>query len=109
MAFEVLERSLEMVAAVRRPYALVRLRDRDLADQIKRAANSAPANIAEGAGRVGKDRAHHYRVAAGSALELETHLRLALIWDYAKPDDVKAALDLCVRVCAMLSRLAPLR
>jgi four helix bundle protein len=105
--FETLERSLEMVGAVRRPYALVRKHDRDLADQIKRAANSAPANIAEGAGRVGKDRPHLYRIAAGSVLELETHLRVALIWDYVQLADVQPALDLCRRVSAMLSRLTP--
>jgi len=47
-----------------------------LADQIIRSASSVPANLAEGAGRSGRDRLHHYRIAYGSAKEVDTHLRL---------------------------------
>ena len=49
---------------------------RNLADQIVRSASSVPANLAEGAGRTGRDRAHHWRIAYGSAKEVDTHLRL---------------------------------
>ena len=51
---------------------------RSLADQVVRSASSVPANLAEGAGRSGKDRAYHWRVAYGSAKEVDTHLRLLL-------------------------------
>ncbi len=47
-----------------------------IADQVIRAASSVPANIAEGAGRSGRDRFHHYRIAYGSAKEVDIHLRL---------------------------------
>ena len=47
-----------------------------IADQVIRSASSVPANIAEGAGRSGRDRLHHYRIAYGSAKEVDTHLRL---------------------------------
>ena len=47
-----------------------------IADQVIRAASSVPANIAEGAGRSGRDRLHHYRIAYGSAKEVDIHLRL---------------------------------
>jgi len=48
------------------------------ADQIARAAESIPANIAEAYGRgFGKDGARFLRVARGSAAELESHLWLA--------------------------------
>ena len=49
---------------------------RSLADQVIRSASSVPANLAEGHGRAGKDRLHHYRIAYGSAKEVDTHLRL---------------------------------
>jgi len=49
-----------------------------IADQVIRSASSVPANIAEGAGRSGRDRLHHYRIAYGSAKEVDTHLRLLI-------------------------------
>jgi len=51
---------------------------KSLADQVIRSASSVPANLAEGAGRSGRDRLHHYRIAYGSAKEVDTHLRLLL-------------------------------
>jgi four helix bundle protein len=51
---------------------------KSLADQVIRSASSVPANIAEGAGRSGRDRMHHYRIAYGSAKEVDTHLRLLI-------------------------------
>ncbi len=47
-----------------------------IADQVIRSASSVPANLAEGAGRSGRDRIHHYRIAYGSAKEVDIHLRL---------------------------------
>jgi four helix bundle protein len=49
---------------------------RSLADQVIRSASSVPANLAEGLGRSGKDRAYHWRVAYGSSREIDTHLAL---------------------------------
>ena len=46
-----------------------------IADQVIRSASSVPANLAEGAGRSGRDRLHHFRIAYGSAKEVDTHLR----------------------------------
>ncbi|MGD8440826.1 MAG: four helix bundle protein [Holophagae bacterium] len=51
---------------------------RCLADQVIRSAASIPANLAEGLGRSGKDRAYHWRVAYGSAREIDTHLALLI-------------------------------
>ncbi len=47
-------------------------------DQLARAAESIPANIAEAYGRgLGKDGARFLRIARGSATELESHLWIA--------------------------------
>ena len=48
----------------------------DLADQARRAMASAPLNLAEGAGRAGKDRVYHFRVAYGSVKEVESAVKL---------------------------------
>ena len=105
MALEVLEVALEMIGALRAPVARLRQADRDLADQLRDAASSVALNIAEGAGRVGKDRPHHYRVAAGSNLEVAAALRVAVAWGDLEAAEVQAALDLGRRVGAMLWRM----
>ncbi len=49
-----------------------------LKTQMRRAAGSVSANIAEGCGRLGdREMARFLRYARGSATELESHLRLA--------------------------------
>ena len=47
---------------------------RCLADQVIRSSTSVSANLAEGAGRAGRDRIHHWRMAYASALETSTHI-----------------------------------
>ena len=50
----------------------------EVVDQMLRAAESVPANVAEGYGRgLGPDFARFLRVAAASAAELESHVRVA--------------------------------
>jgi four helix bundle protein len=49
---------------------------KSLADQLIRSASSVPANLSEGHGRIGRDRAHFWRIAYGSAKEVDVHLRL---------------------------------
>ena len=49
---------------------------KSIADQVIRSASSVPANLSEGNGRSGRDRIHHWRIAYGSAKEVDTHLRL---------------------------------
>ncbi len=77
--------------------------DRNLADQLRRAASSVVLNIAEGNRRTGMDRLHFFRIAAGSAAEVRAALDVARAWGMvgAAPA-VEAELD---RVLAMLWRL----
>ena len=78
---------------------------RSLADQLIRSASSVPANLAEGAGRAGRDRQYHWRVAYGSALEADSHLRLLLAVGAIDPDQARRALELLDRTRALTWRL----
>jgi four helix bundle protein len=78
---------------------------KSLQDQVIRSASSVPANLAEGSGRVGRDRIHHFRIAYSSAKEVDVHLRIlegAGVIDSAK---TREALELFDRVRAMTWRL----
>ena len=78
---------------------------RSLADQVVRSASSVPANLAEGAGRVGRDRKHHWRIAYGSALEIGSHLELLLRVGAVDTDQAREAMELFDRVRALTWRL----
>jgi four helix bundle protein len=60
----------------------------DLASQVRRAAKSIPANIAEGYALrdAPKMFCKHLRIAYGSAVEMQGHFDLALELDYISPD-----------------------
>ncbi len=68
-----------------------------LTSQIRRACSSVPANIAEGCGRSGDaELARFFRIAMGSASELEYHLLLARDLNLLKPTDYESlAGDVC--------------
>ena len=77
-----------------------------LATQIRRAAVSIPANIAEGYGRAGRgEYAYHLSVANGSLKELETHLEVVRRLGFASGEALDPADVLCDRVGRMLGRL----
>jgi four helix bundle protein len=61
----------------------------DLAQQIRRAAKSIPANIAEGYALRDAPRlfCKHLRIAYGSAAEMRTHLDVALELGYISPEE----------------------
>jgi four helix bundle protein len=63
-----------------------------LTSQIRRAATSVPANIAEGWGRGStKEYVQFLIVARGSLLELETHLIVSRNLGYLKQSELEAA------------------
>ena len=76
-----------------------------LADQVIRAASSVPANLAEGHGRFGRDRIHHWRIAYGSAKEVDAHLRLLAQAGAIDSAQAETALRLVDQVRAMTWRL----
>ena len=78
---------------------------RSLADQVIRAATSVPANLSEGHGRVGRDRFNHWRIAYGSAKEVDTFLRLLANAGVVDQAQTNVALELFDQVRAMTWRL----
>jgi len=78
---------------------------KSIGDQVIRAANSVAANLAEGHGRIGRDRMHFWRIAFASAKEVESHLQLlsrAGVVDAQRAAQVLATFD---EVRAMTWRL----
>jgi four helix bundle protein len=103
--FQTLEVSLDLVRSLRRPEERLRVRDRALSEQIRRAASSIGLNLAEGRRRAGADRLHAWRIAAGSAEEVRAALRVAVAWGDLQVAEVSEALLLLDRLLAMLWRL----
>lgn len=77
-----------------------------LTNQIRRAATSVPANIAEGQGRQStKEFLNHLSIARGSLMELETHLLLSQRVGLLKQDFLNRLLAMSDEISRMLSGL----
>jgi len=105
MKFQAEEVAMEMLIEIGPLLDELKRRDRGLEDQARRAAQSVALNISEGNRREGKDRSAHFRIAAGSAAETRTAIRIATAWRYV--DHARAARvdDLLDRELALLWRL----
>ena len=78
-----------------------------LTSQVRRAAVSMAANIAEGAGRKGTGEFIQFiGIARGSLAEVETHLLIAHRLGYLTADHVQPVLADMERIARMLSALA---
>ena len=77
-----------------------------LTSQIRRAATSVPANIAEGSSRFSKkDQAHFYQIAYSSLMELMSHLYISLDLNYIKDKTVLEIKPLIAEISRMLNSL----
>ena len=103
--FEALDIALQAAGTAIGLVGRVPTKYRSLADQVVRSASSVPANLAEGHGRIGKSRLHHYRIAYGSAKEVEVHLRLLVDAGSIEWHRTTEAIELFDRVRAMTWRL----
>ncbi len=75
-----------------------------LTSQIRRAAASIGASLAEGCGRWGDaELARFVQIAMGSASELQNHLRLAKDLDFLSPPEYAATLKAVTSVRQMLT------
>ena len=105
-SFQVYEVAKELARACVPLIGQIERRDRSLADQARRAAQSVMLNVREANRRAGRDRLHGFRIAAGSADELVGALDVAEVMGYLAAADIAAPLALADRVLAMLYRLA---
>jgi four helix bundle protein len=92
--------SQSLIRSLRTIVPAIKKNDRDLADQLRRAATSVLLNIGEGEYRAGGDRRHHFEIAAGSANEVRACLDAADAWGWTV-DDSEARMHL-KRVQGML-------
>ena len=76
--------------------------DPALAGQGRRAGSSILLCISEGCRRVGRDRPHLYRIAAGSAGEVQGVLETALLWGYVEDKHVAAVMPALDRELGLL-------
>ena len=78
---------------------------RALAEQGQRSVTSAPLNLAEGAGRRGRARLHHWEIAYGSTRETVALIRVLALRKLLPHDQVRDALTALDRTCATTWRL----
>ena len=105
MALEVATVSMELIQLLRPLVERIRRRDRSLADQLVRAANSVCLNIAEGAHSDAGTARSRFHSAAGSASETRTALRVAAAWGYVPEGTASEADEHLDRVLAMFWKL----
>jgi four helix bundle protein len=77
-----------------------------LSSQLRRAAGSVPANIAEGFGRWhAKEFVRFLLIANGSVKELETHLLIAVRLHLIQPNDIEASMQMAKEISKMIFAL----
>src|SRR5262249_42356811 len=77
MSFIAYDLTIDLIRRLREPLAIIRRHDAPLAKQACNAVNSVALNLAEGSGRAGGDRQHHFRIALGSLREVGAALEIA--------------------------------
>lgn len=80
--------------------------DRHARDQLLRASQSIPLNIAEGNGKLpSPDRLRSWRIALGSALECAAILDVLRVCEVMTEDESREGKQLLERIAAMLTRM----
>jgi len=103
---DVYARSVEFQAFARRVMSRLPKGQSDLVDQLRRSARSISQNIAEGAGKTTRpDKAKHYTIARGSAMESAAHLDVMKIDELIDEEQYRIGIELVERVVAMLTKM----
>ena len=105
MHFQVEELSIQLIASLVPLMPRIKQRDKDLADQLRRAASSIGLNCAEAAFSDPGNRRARLFTAAGSAGETRHALRQAVAWRLVTSGDAASALKLVERIVAILWRM----
>ena len=95
--------SVDLIRQLRDVVVAIKRYDRDLADQLQRAASSVALNLSEGQRLTAGNQRKHYETANGSAAEVKAALHLAEAWGWIA--DAAAARETLDRLLALLWRL----
>ena len=95
--------SLQLIESLASVVPLIAREDRDLANQLRRAASSVSLNLAEGSRSKGGNKQKHFAIAHGSANEVKAALQVALAWGWLR--DATHPLAVLDRLLALLWRL----
>ena len=95
--------AIELIHDLRDLIPAIKRHDRDLADQIHRAATSVALNLSEGQRSTAGNQRRHYEIAHGSANEVKAALDLAEAWGWLA--DTSAPRRTLDRLLALLWRL----
>jgi four helix bundle protein len=103
---DVYQRAIEFLTVAKRIRGQLPKGNADLADQLRRASQSIPQNIAEGCGCTARaDKAKHYAIARGSAMECAAHFDVMRLDELIESESYERGVDLLERIVAMLTKL----
>ncbi len=97
------EKAIKLLTDIRPLLPLIERNDRDLADQLRRAATSVVLNLAEGSKSAKGNKGKHFAIAHGSASEVRAALNVAVAWGWI--DAASASPATLDEVLAILWRL----
>jgi four helix bundle protein len=100
--FIALDTALDLITALRPIVPAIAKEDRELADQIRRAASSVPLNLGEGQRSAKGNKQKHYAIAHGSANEVKVALRTAQAWGLVQESALVGPYQILDRLLAML-------
>jgi len=103
--FDALEMSLQFLERLVPVETRIRQRSASLAKQLAAASESIALNLGEGRLRHAGDKRRHFEMAAGSASEVTTALRIAVAKRYIAPAEFAEIDSVLDRLRAMLYRL----
>jgi four helix bundle protein len=105
MGFDAMDIAIKLARSLRDPVQRLRIHDKELADQLKRAVNDLALAVGEAARREGRDRVQFFRTAAGSGSEVRAAMDLAEAWGVLDASSLAEARELLDRELAILWRL----